>query len=61
MINETIDTIPMYEEKSLGDTSLYGDINELLLKSMMTKKKNKLQKKQSQKNLIILLLKMLKK
>lgn len=38
MINETIDTIPMYEEKSLGDTSLYGDINELLLKSMMTKK-----------------------
>ena len=40
MINETIDTIPMYEEKSLGDTSLYGDINELLLKSMMTKKKS---------------------
>mgnify|MGYP002624148171 FL=1 len=40
MINETIDTIPMYEEKSLGDTSLYDDINELLLKSMMTKKKS---------------------
>ena len=38
--NETFDTIPMNEERSLGDTSLGGDINELLLRSMMTKKKS---------------------
>ena len=37
MINETIDTIPMNEEKSVGDTSFGGDINELLLKSMQPK------------------------
>ena len=40
MINETIDTIPINEEKSLGDTSFGGDINEFLFKSMMTKKKS---------------------
>ena len=38
--NETFDTIPINEEKSLGDTSFGGDINELLLKSTMTKKKS---------------------
>ena len=37
MINETIDTIPMNEEKSVGDTSFGGEINELLLKSMQPK------------------------
>ena len=42
--NETIDTIPI-EEMSLGNTSFGVDINELLVKSMMTKK-NLLQKKQ---------------
>ena len=38
--NVTIDTIPINEEMSVGDTSFGGDINELLLKSMMTKKKS---------------------
>ena len=38
--NVTIDTIPINEERSLGDTSFRGDINELLLKSTMTKKKS---------------------
>ena len=38
--NETIDTIPINEERSVGDTCFWGDIHELLLKIMMTKKKN---------------------
>ena len=38
--NVTIDTIPMYEERSVGDTSFGGDINEILLKGMTTKKKS---------------------
>ena len=37
MINETIDTIPVCEEK-IGDTSFGGDINELLLKNIVQKK-----------------------
>ena len=37
MINETIDTIPICDEK-IGDTSFGGDINELLLKSIAQKK-----------------------
>ena len=37
IINETIDTIPVLEEK-VGDTSFGGDINELLLKSIAQKK-----------------------
>ena len=39
MINETIDTIPICDEK-IGDTSFGGDINELLLKSIAQKKIN---------------------
>ena len=38
--NVTIDTIPIYEEKSLGDASFRGDINELLFKNTITKKKS---------------------
>ena len=38
--NVTIDTIPMYEERSVGDTSFGGDINEILFKGMTTKKKS---------------------
>ena len=40
MINETIDTIPLYDEKSFENVSFKEDVNELFeKKNMMTNKK----------------------
>ena len=38
--NETFDTIPLNEEMSLGNTSFGEDVNDFLLRSMLTKKKS---------------------
>ena len=53
MINETIDTIPIYDEKSFCNVSFKEDVNELFAKNNISSKKqllNENQKKEINKN-----------
>lgn len=42
MINETIDTIPLYDEKSFENVSFKEDVNELFEKKILLQIKNQL-------------------
>ena len=53
IINETIDTIPIYDEKSFGNVSFKEDVNELFAKNNISTKKpllNENVKKEANKN-----------
>ena len=50
IINETIDTIPIYEEKSFCNVSFKEDVNELFAKNISNKKQVENIKKETNKN-----------